>query len=91
VAENIDRLFARGTVVRTEEDERDAAWDTWQTAREIREADLAQRHPRNPDACVRWGQTCEFFSVCAREADIDDPTRFRTARAPHEELSTQAA
>lgn len=91
IAENIDRLFARGIVVRTEDDERDAAFDTWQTAREIRDAERAGRWPRNPDACVRWGQTCEFFAVCAHEADVDDPTRFRTARGPHEELSTQAA
>jgi hypothetical protein len=39
---------------------------------------------------VQWGTTCEFFAVCAREADLDDPTRYRTAKAPHEELSTPA-
>jgi hypothetical protein len=90
LAENLDRYYQRGIVVRLEEDERDAAFDTWQTAREVRDADRLERHPRNPNACVQWGTTCEFFAVCAREADLDDPTRYRTAKAPHEELSTPA-
>ena len=90
ITENVDRYYQRGIVVRLEEDERDAAFDTWQTAREIRDADRLERHPRNPNACVQWGTTCEFFAVCAREADLDDPTRYRTARSPHEELSAPA-
>lgn len=91
LAENLNRYYARGTIVRLAEDERDAALDTWQVAREIREAELAIRHPRNPDACVQFGQTCEFFAVCAREADIDDHTRFRTAQRAHEELPETTA
>jgi hypothetical protein len=78
LADNLDRYYQRGVVSRLEEDERDAAFDTWQTAREIRDADRFNRHPRNPNACVQWGATCEFFAVCAREADLDDPTRYRT-------------
>jgi hypothetical protein len=82
IGENMDRYFARTVTLRVEEEETDAARDTWNTAREIREADLALRHPRNPDACKAWGRTCEFFVVCTREVDLNDPTAFRThARA----------
>ncbi len=87
VAENLDRYFRREPIVRLADEERDAARDTWQVAREIREADLAERYPRNPEACVQWGQACEFFVVCTHEADVNDTTLFRTAGAAHEELS----
>lgn len=87
VADNLDRYFRREPIVRFADEEEDAARDTWQVAREIREADLAVRYPRNPEACVQWGQECSFFSVCTREADINDATLFRTAAAAHEELS----
>ncbi len=77
IAESPARFYARAVVGRVEEAERDAALDTWNTARDIREGDLALRHPRNPDACKGWGQLCEFFSVCTGEADVNDATRFR--------------
>ncbi len=87
VADNLDRYFRREPIVRLADEEEDAARDTWQVAREIREADLAVRYPRNPEACVQWGQACEFFPVCTREADVNDATLFRTAGSAHEELS----
>src|SRR5579859_1578941 len=86
VAEKPERYFQRTTVVRLEDDERDAAFDTWMTAESIHEAQRIGRHPRNPDACSRWGDVCEYFAVCTREADVDDPTRFRIAPRAHEEL-----
>jgi hypothetical protein len=79
IAENPSRYFARAVVARVADEEAEAAQDTWNTARDIREADLALRHPRNPDACKGWGQMCEFFAVCTREADVNDPTLFRTS------------
>jgi hypothetical protein len=79
IAENAERYFARAIVARVEDEEIEAALDTWNTARDIREADLALRHPRNPDACKVWGQMCEFFAVCTREVDVNDATLFRTA------------
>jgi hypothetical protein len=93
IAEQPDRFYQRGTVVRLEDEERDAAFDTWQTARLIREAELAKRHPRNPDACSRYGRTCEFFGVCTGTESLTDTTRFRHVEDVHEELSpdTKAA
>ena len=87
VAENPDRYFQRGTVVRLEQEEADAAHDTWHTARLIREAELANRWPRNPDACVRYGRTCHLFGVCTGSASLDDASLFRRTLNQHEELS----
>ncbi len=78
--------FTRGEVVRLEEDMRDAQFDIWQTARALRESELANHWPRNPDACSRFGRTCEFLPVCCREASIDDPSLFRRVDNVNEEL-----
>jgi hypothetical protein len=80
IAENAERYYARAIAPRAEEEETEAALDTWNTARDIREADLALRHPRNPDACKGWGQLCEFFAVCTREVDVNDAAVFGTGR-----------
>jgi hypothetical protein len=90
IAEKPERYLQRATVVRLAEDERDAAYDTWMTAKSIHQARRTGRHPRNPDACSRWGEVCEYFAVCTREADVDDPTRFRVAPRAHEELPPPA-
>ena len=86
-----DEVYLRGEVVRLEEEEREAAADAWAAGREIREAELAKRYPRNDDACERWGRACEFLEVCERSASLDDVTRFRRAERAHEELSAPAA
>lgn len=91
IAENPDRYYQRGTVVRLAEEMRDAAADTWQTARLIREAELAKRHPRNPDACVRYGRVCSYFGVCTGAAQLDDATQFRRVENPHQELAADPA
>jgi hypothetical protein len=83
-----DRYFQRGTVVRLESEERDAAFDAWQTARNIRDAALANRHPRNPDACRRFGRVCSYFPVCTGQASLDDPSLFVRVDDVHAELST---
>ena len=87
IAENPERYFHRGTVVRLEAEEREAAFDSWQTTRLIREAELAQRYPRNADACPRYGRMCGYFDVCTGAASLEDPSRFRQTETAHEELS----
>lgn len=87
IAANPSRYFARGEVVRLEEDERDAAHDVWQLTRQLREAELAGRAPRNPDACIRYGRSCDYWPVCSRECALSDEARYRDAAAAHEELS----
>jgi len=86
IAEAPDRYYSRGTIVRLAEEERDAGFDAWHTAREIREAELADRWPRNSDACVRYNRTCDFFPVCTREATLEDPALYRRKESSHEEL-----
>lgn len=84
---NPERYYARGDVVRLLNEEQDAAFDMWQTARAIREAELANRWPRNPDACFQWARACEFFDVCTGAARLEDTSRFRKIDNQHEELS----
>ena len=91
LAENPDRYFQRGPVVRLQEEERDAAFDGWQLGRLIREAQLANRWPRRVDSCVTFNRTCSFFDVCCKVASLEDPSLFRKAAAPHEELSAVAS
>lgn len=88
ILERPDHYFARGDVVRLDADERDHAFDIWQIARMMRDAELAGFAPKNPDACSQYGG-CSYLSVCAGEASIDDDTLFRTAAGPHEELETE--
>ena len=54
----------------------------------MRESELANRHPRNPGACVSYGRTCDFFGVCTGEESIKDERLFtrRESRAVHAEL-----
>ena len=86
IAENPARYYQRGDVVRLEEEMRDAMADVWQTAQIIRENARANRHARNPDACVRYGRTCEFFPVCTGEASLDDPSLYVQLPSVHPEL-----
>jgi hypothetical protein len=86
IANNPDRYYQRSEVVRLEEERAEAAYDAWSVARQIREGMVADRFPKNPDACVRYGRTCAFFGVCAKEASLDDPSTFEKRDNPHPEL-----
>jgi PD-(D/E)XK nuclease superfamily len=87
IASDVDRFYARGVIVRFEREEAEALWDVWQDARNIREAELAQRWPRNPDACERYGRMCSYWDVCTGVTALDDATQYRRADSAHEELA----
>lgn len=89
IASNPDKYYQRGEVVRLESEERDAMLDVWQIARAMREDSLEGRHPRNADACRRYGRMCPYFEVCCGEASLDDSTRFVRVENVHQELSTE--
>jgi hypothetical protein len=89
VAADPNAFFARGEVVRLEAEMSEALYDVWQLGKQIREAELAGRFPRNPDACVRWGRTCEYFDVCTGTASIEDTGQFQRVRVLHPELSVR--
>lgn len=89
LAEEPNRFFVRGEVTRLDEEMAEHLYDVWQTAQAIRESELSGRHPRNPDACVRYGRTCPFFDACTGVASLEDPLRFRHTNSVHPELSAQ--
>lgn len=87
IAEKPEAYFARGEVVRLEAEMSDALFDIWQLGQQIRESELADRAPRNPDACVRFGRTCPFFGVCTGTESLDDATLFTCSTIVHPELA----
>lgn len=87
IAKDPNAYYQRGFVVRSEDEEREAAHDAWTTAGLMRDAKRLAVYPRNPDACVRYGATCAYFDVCTGVASIHDETRYRSAERAHEELS----
>lgn len=89
IAADPDHYYVRGNVVRLDTEETDAQFDTWQHARAMREAQLAQRWPRNPDACRRFNRLCVYFGVCSGSASLDDQTLFRRVENVHQELTQE--
>lgn len=88
IAKRPDYYYQRGVVVRLEEEERDAAFDAWQTADQIRVSHNENRWPRNVDACSQFNRLCDYWPVCSGEATIDDPMLF--AKGPtHPELADE--
>lgn len=103
IGKNPDKYFQRGTIVRLPSEETEAARNTWETAKQIRDSQLKFHNaktvgdrdivgfPQNPDACETWGSFCPYFAVCADGASIYDPTLFRDSESAHEELSPELA
>lgn len=89
VAENPDRYFRRGEIVRLADEVEEARFDLWQLAQQLRESERAGRYPRNPGACERYGRLCSYFSVCSRQASLDDQTLFRKVKHVHPELEVE--
>jgi hypothetical protein len=86
IADNPDRYYQRGEVVRLADQEEEAAYDAWQTARLIREAASTGHHIRNPDACSRFGRVCPFFDVCTGLTTLENPAHFKRVEI-HQELA----
>jgi hypothetical protein len=80
------RYFARGEVQRLEAQLEEAERDAWAMGRMLREAELEERAPRNPDVCLRFGRRCPFFAVCAGEGSLDDTRFFTRTTSVHPEL-----
>ncbi len=90
VSEAPNEHFVRAEVVRLETEVKDGLADVWAWGQTLREAESTGRHPRNPDACVRYGSTCPFFPVCTGEASLEDATLYRRSEVLHPELNTNA-
>lgn len=89
IAEKPDTYYQRGVVVRLKEEERDAAFDAWQTAEQIRLSRNSGRWMRNVDSCSMYNRMCEFWSVCSGTESISNPLRFDRGQA-HRELDERA-
>lgn len=87
VASNLTDYFQRSPVVRLQKEEEDSAYDTWQLAEAIRDAQNENRWPRNGDACEMYQSLCDFFPICAEGASVHDLTRYRKKERKHSELS----
>jgi hypothetical protein len=86
IAENPERYYQRGDVVRLEAEAREAAADMWLTAYAIREAQRLDHWPRNTARCFDWSRPCAYWAACSGEASLDDPLRFRRVEQVHTEL-----
>lgn len=89
ISENPDRYYQRAEVVRIGDELQEFDWELWQTARAIRDAEIAERHPRNPNACFQWQRPCDYFDVCSGSASLDDVSRFVHETDPHPELQEE--
>lgn len=87
IAEAPEKYFQRGQVVRLEAELDEHRFDVWQTAKEIREGQVAERYPRNPDACTRYGRTCWLFDVCTGADTLTNAARYRKSQHIHPELA----
>jgi hypothetical protein len=87
IAERLEHYFARFMVVRLEAEERASAANDWQTALMIRASERLNLWPQNPGSCGMYNRSCAFLGACSGYEDVNDPTRFRRAERPHEELT----
>lgn len=85
IAANPEEYYKRGVVVRRESEIREHQYDVWQQANLMREMENEGMHPRNPDSCIQFSRTCDYFDVCTGVASIDDPRLFQI-RDAHPEL-----
>jgi hypothetical protein len=83
------KYFARKEIARTDRDIVEYLGDVWSEGRAMRDAELAGRHPRNPDSCDRYGR-CPFWNICAYGLNpADHPELFERVENVHPELELQ--
>ena len=77
ISEKPDYYYGRAEVRRMEHEASEARNDLYQTAKEIHDRPKEIQHwPRNSDACVYFGSTCEFFGVCTGTESLNDQYLF---------------
>ena len=92
ISEDPNSYYQRGEVTRLAAALDEHRFDTWETVKELRLRQLAERKlgekawARNPGACDKWGRLCDYWDVCTGAVSIDDDVRFRSATKKHEEL-----
>jgi hypothetical protein len=86
IAADPDGYLIRGVVVRLEDELPKMRVDLLEQIKLGETGVLFNLHPRNPDACTKYGSVCHFFDVCSGRGSLDDEQRFPRGRA-HPELS----
>lgn len=84
IASDPDSYYQRGTVVRTESEEREAAFDLWAWSEAVTRGGYA---PRNTEQCKTVYGTCQYLSLCTGVDSPDNVLKFRRAEVANEELS----
>lgn len=82
--------FGRRVIYRTDGQLLEAAGETWDIAKEIREARAGNRHYRNSNACLAWNRPCEYLPICSGRAAADDSSRYTRRKSLHVELPVLA-
>jgi hypothetical protein len=81
-----ERYFQRREIPRTESQLADFLYDAWAQGRDMREAHLAGRAPRNSDACFAYGK-CPMWEICSKGLNpAEHPDRYRRVAHVHPEL-----
>lgn len=88
IASEPESYYKRGVVVRLEREIHEARLDLWLQATQMREVIALGLHPRNPDSCIQFNRTCDYFDVCTGVASIEDERLFKI-RDAHPELSKE--
>ena len=86
LAENPEKYFQRRWIPRDEAQMREFMWESWQSAKAIREGQLMERSSRNPEACMRLGR-CPYWSVCVYGEDPLMSPDFEVLETAHPELA----
>lgn len=87
IAERPDWYFQRRTIPRLDGEVAEYATELWETADEIRQARVGNRHYRNPGACMLYNSPCEFLGLCSGHDSVESDN-WRKRESVHAELET---
>lgn len=85
IAQNPNEFFAQRKVARSIDDLSEYLHDIWNVSLSMHEAERSGAHPRNPDACNRYGP-CPWWEHCASGLSLDDNPGWKRIDTPHPEM-----
>jgi hypothetical protein len=88
IIESPETFYQRGDIVRLDDTLHEHGVDRWADARALRDSQLQNAHPTNPDACETNHSLCEYWAVCTGTASIDDDTLYQIGKQ-HSELDLE--
>lgn len=72
-----DQYFRRAPIVRLQDEQREAEYNMWGVALQIRESMATGIWPRNEKSCEQYRRLCDYFPVCTKQTGIDDDSKYR--------------